>query len=229
MKSRLLLKLVIILIVLIAGTWYYLTEFQKFRVRRIFDQVHEELVSGRMDKHRIMTLDMAFSNISGNALVPSVKKYADSYVYEYARSGNPEKFTTAILIDRPNLKWANGIGRSITIPVCIMLLEDAKKYPPETRTYMEEIACNLLPKATGQSYGVNGIKFLEADDERATAIQQWHEWYQTNKYAVLERDQRVNAAVESSLGQQKKFVQGVLDPNKGTEQRSDVDGHQSVK
>lgn len=218
MKNRLFLKLIALLAVLTVGGWLYLTEFQKFRVRRILDQAHEELVSGRMDAHRIISLDVALSNISGSALVPSVKKYADSYAQQYSQSGDPEKFAAGVLIGRPDLRWANGIGRSITIPLCIMLLEDAKKYPPKTRAYMEEIACTLLPKATGQTFGVNGVTFLDAEDGRATAIRQWHEWYQTNKHAVLERDQRINSAVETQLGQQMKFVEGVLDLNKKGEQ-----------
>ncbi|MCX6864698.1 MAG: hypothetical protein NTV46_00515 [Verrucomicrobia bacterium] len=224
MKNRLFLKLIALLAVVTVGVWFYLTEFQRFRVRRILDQAHEELVSGRMDVHRIVSLDVALSNISGSALIPSVKKYADSYAYEYSQSGDPEKFAAGVLIGRPDLRWANGIGRSITIPLCIMLLEDAKKYPPKTRAYMEEVACTLLPKATGQSFGVNGITFLDAAEERATAIEHWHEWYQTNKHAVLERDQRVNSAVEAQIGQQKKFVEGVLNLNKRGEQAAPSDG-----
>jgi hypothetical protein len=214
MKNRLFVKLIAILAVVSFGTWFYLTEFQRFRVRRIIEKAHEELVSGRMDENRIASLYLALDRISGSALIPSVKKYADSYPREYSKSGDPEKFATGVLMGRPDLRWANGIGRSITIPLCIMLLEDAKNYPPKTRAYMEEIACTLLPKATGQSFGVTGITFLDAADERATAIQQWHAWYQENKYAVLERDQRVNSAVEAQIGQQKKFIEGVLDLNK---------------
>lgn len=213
MKNRLLLKLIALLTV-IFGVWFYLTEFQKFRVRRILDQAHEELVSGRMDVHRIVSLDVALSNISGSALVPSVKKYADSYAQQYSQSGDPEKFAAGVLIGRPDLRWANGIGRSITIPLCIMLLEDAKKYPAKTRVFMEEVACTLLPKATGESFGVIGTAFVDREEKRAEAIQQWHEWYQTNQIAVLERDQRVNAAVEAQIGQQKKFVEGVIKLNK---------------
>ena len=213
MKNRLFVKLIALLAVLAVGTWFYLTEFQKFRVRRILEKAHEELVSGRMDENRIASLNISLDRISGSALIPSVKNYADSYSHQYSQSGDPEKFAAGVLMRRPDLRWANGIGRSITIPLCIMLLEDAKKYPPKTRAYMEEIACTLLPKATGQSFGVNGIRFLDAEEERATAIQQWHEWYQTNKHAVIERDQRVNSAVEAQLGQQKKFVEGVLDLN----------------
>ncbi len=213
MKNRLLLKLIALLTVITFGVWFYLTEFQKFRVRRILDQAHEELVSGRMDVHRIVSLDVALSNISGSALVPSVKKYADSYAQQYSQSGDPEKFAAGVLIGRPDLRWANGIGRSITIPLCIMLLEDAKKYPAKTRVFMEEVACTLLPKATGESFGVTGTAFVDREEERAEAIQHWHEWYQTNKIAVLERDQRVNAAVEAQIGQQKKFVEGVIELN----------------
>lgn len=224
MKNRLFAKLIALLAVVTVGTWFYLTEFQRFRVRRILEKAHEELVSGRMDENRIASLYIALDRISGSALIPSVKKYADSYAHEYSQSGDPEKFAAGVLMGKPDLRWANGIGRSITIPLCIMLLEDSKKYPPKTRAYMEEVACTLLPKATGQSFGVNGVTFLDSEHERAISIQQWHEWYQENKYEVLERDQRVNSAVEAQIGQQKKFVEGVLDLNKRGE-AVPSDGH----
>lgn len=214
MKKHLFAKLVALLALVAVGTWFYLTEFQRFRVRRILDKAHQELTSGRMREWRIASLHLALDRISHDAFLESVQRYVGHYSREYAKSGDPTKFAAGVMIGRPDLRWANGIGRSITIPICIMLLEDAKKYPPKTRVFMEKIACTLLPKATGQSFGVTGTAFVDGSEERATAIQQWHEWYQTNKIAVLERDRRVNAAVEAQIGQQKKFIEGIMNLNK---------------
>jgi hypothetical protein len=213
MKKTIILKSAASLAVVVAVLWLYLTEFQNFRVHRIYDQAHEELVSGRMNNDRIISLGIALSNISGNALLSSTRKYADSYARQYSQSGDPEKFATGILLENPDLRWANGIGRSITIPLCIMLLEGAGEYPPSTKQYMEEVACTLLPKATQQTYGITGTSFTDVDGERAAAIQKWNEWYQENKFAVLERDKRTNAKVEAQLGKQKEFVEGILELN----------------
>jgi hypothetical protein len=214
MKKRIFAKLVALLSLVAVGTWLYLTEFQKFRVRRILDKAHQELTNGQMDERRIASLHISLDRICDGAFFESVQRYADNYSHEYSRSGDPTKFAAGVMIGRPDLRWANGIGKSITIPLCIMLLEDAKKYHPKTRVFMEEVACTLLPKATGESFGVTGTAFVDSEEERTTAIQRWHEWYQTNKIAVLERDQRVNAAVEAQIGQQKKFVEGVIDLSK---------------
>jgi hypothetical protein len=214
MKKRLLAKLIVLLTLAAAGTWLYLTEFQKFRVRRILDKAHQELTSGEMNEWRIASLHISLDRIGDGAFLESVQKYADHYSHEYSISGDPMKFAAGVMIGRPDLRWANGIGRSITIPMCIMLLEDARNHPPKTQAFMEELACTLLPKATGESFGVTGTAFVNTEEERATAIQQWHDWYQANKIAVLERDQRVNAAVEAQIGQQKKFVEGLIDLSK---------------
>ena len=214
MKKRILIKLIALLILITVGTWLYLTEYQKFRVRRILDKAHQELTSGRMDERRIASLHIALYRLSEDAFLESVEKYANHYTDHYTRSGDPTKFAAGVMIGRPDLRWANGIGRSITIPLCIMLLEDAEKYPTKTRAFMEEVACTLLPKATGESYGITGTTFVDRAEERATAIEQWHKWYQTNKIAVLERDQRVKSAVEAQIGQNKKFIEGVLELNK---------------
>lgn len=177
------------------------------------ENARKELVSGSMDYGKIGPLDSTIMN----AVIPSVEKYGEDYIWEYSKSGDPEKFATGIMLDRPNLKWANGIGKSYTIPVSIMLLEDAKKYPTKTRSYMEKIACTLLPKATGKDFGINGLSFVDSDKDRAVAIEHWHQWYQANKQTVLEADQRANQAVEAQIGQQKKFIKGVMDLNKSSE------------
>lgn len=213
--KKLILKSGVLIAVIAAAVWLYLTEYQKYRVRHILDQAHEELVSGRMDMSRIGSLASSLSRIfdSGKTM-PSVKEYAENYLKDYRLSGDPTKFAACVMIEHPNLKWANGVGRSFTIPLSIMLVEDAKNYPPASRAYMEEIACTLLPKATGQSFGVNGLVFVDDEASRSAAIQQWHEWYQTNKFAVLERDQRTEMAVEARINQQKDFADGITNLSK---------------
>ncbi len=207
MKKSAIIKTVAALIVLSAGTWLYLTEFQKYRIRALVEQARAELVSGRRNYSRFDALN----ELIVNATLPSVGKYGERYLYDYSQSGNPEKFATGIMLDRPDLRRANGMGRSYTIPISIMLLEDAKRYPPATGSFMEEIACTLLPKAAGMSFGIEGLRFAEAADERAAALQRWREWYEVNKHAVLEDDLRRKAAVDAHIDKQKKFLEGLND------------------
>ncbi len=201
MKKIRILKIIVILAVFTVGAWFYLTEFQKYRIRALVENVRSEIVSGRMSYLPRNSLE----SVVMNATLPSVEKYGEQYMHDYSRSGDPEKFATGIMLDRPDLRWANGIGKSYTIPMCIMLLEGAKRYPPPTRFFMEEIACTLLPKATGEFYGIDGGKFIDSDEERLAAIEQWRDWFESNKIAVLQDDQRRKAAVGPRLGGSSNF------------------------
>ncbi|MBC8125902.1 MAG: hypothetical protein H8M99_01985 [Gloeobacteraceae cyanobacterium ES-bin-144] len=207
MNKSFVIKMITMLILVLALIFFYLTEFQKYRIRSTVEAARIELISGRMDFSSFGRLDTMINN----AVLPSVEKYGEIYLNEYSRSGDPEKFATGVRLDRPRLDWANGIGKSYTIPISIMLLEKAKNYPPKTKAYMEEIACTLLPKATRANFGIIGKAFVESEEERSRALKQWRDWFEENKYSVLQDDQRRKAEVEALIDKQKQFVKGVME------------------
>mgnify|MGYP000081212787 CR=1 FL=1 len=201
---KLLLKVSAVVALLMLATWLYFTEFQKYQIRSKVFAARDMIVTGKFDERMLAKYNDEIANCLGNAFTPSVRKDLENYAGSFARSGDPELFAAGVLLDQPYWKWANGIGRQYTLPACMTLLGNLDRYPPASRTVLEDIICHILPKAAHQSFGMTEEKFTQDPEQRKVAIGQWKEWYKQNKDRVLGEDEKHMQAVEEKLLEMKR-------------------------
>lgn len=157
------------------------------------------LVSGKLDHNLLMHYSGDIQNSIGQALTPSIRKELESYAGSFATSGDAELFVAGVMVDQPYWKYANGIGLKYTLPACMTLLENLDKYPDSTRAALESTITGILPKASKQTYGIEGDKFTQDPEKRKQAIAQWQEWYKLNKDRVLAENEAHMNKVEDGI------------------------------
>lgn len=201
---KLLLKISTVVALLVLACWLYCTEFQKYQIRSKVFAARDMIVTGKFDEKSLYKYTAEIANSYGSAITPSVRKNLENYAGSFARSGDPELFAAGVLLDQPYWKWANGIGLKYTLPACMTLLETLDRYPPSSRKVLEDIICNILPKAAKQSFGISENKLTQDPEQRRLAIGQWKDWYTQNKDRVLAADEKHMQAVEDKLLEMKR-------------------------
>ena len=198
------LQLLAFVLMLAAGFWLYQTSYQKFLIRKKIYAARDMLVTGSINEDLLIHYSSDISNSIGQAITPSVRKELESYADSFAKSGDPELFIAGVMVDKPYWKYANGIGLKYTLPACLTMLENIEKYPASSQKGLENIITGILPKASKQSFGIEGGKFTQDPEKRKQAVAQWQEWYKLNKDRVLVENEEHMKKVEDGIREMRR-------------------------